>query len=331
VANDIDRGGPEHVVVGIGEGLRRSHDDRVSCVDSQRVEILQKVGQNCNEDDYFKLVIYLHVANGNAVVSAIPYNLVLDLLPALHTPLDENLWTRGKGFAAQRLQLAFILSKTGTKTTEGVGSPDDDRVSDCVGSGYGFLNVRGSPRLGTLLSDCGHCGCEELSILCRNDCFNRCAENADPKPGKFVLEFDADVEGSLTSEGDVDTIGTLVLDDLSHELWGDREEVDFVGESLGGGDGGNVGVDHDGINPFLLQSLDGLGTGIVEFSSLADRKTSRSENENLVDLCPRSPFLVLLLGTAWHGDGNGSTGDSTIEDVLDEHVEKELGVSWSGC
>ena len=41
VSNDVDRGSPEHVVVGVGEGLRRSYDDGISRVYSQRVEVLQ--------------------------------------------------------------------------------------------------------------------------------------------------------------------------------------------------------------------------------------------------------------------------------------------------
>ena len=44
VTNDVDCRGPEHVVVGIGEGLRRSHDDGITRMDSQRVKILQKLG-----------------------------------------------------------------------------------------------------------------------------------------------------------------------------------------------------------------------------------------------------------------------------------------------
>lgn len=42
VADDIDGGGPEHVVVGIRERLRRSDDNGVSRVDTERVEVLKR-------------------------------------------------------------------------------------------------------------------------------------------------------------------------------------------------------------------------------------------------------------------------------------------------
>lgn len=45
VADDVYRGCTEHVVVGIGERLRRSHDDGISSMDSQRVKVLQKLSQ----------------------------------------------------------------------------------------------------------------------------------------------------------------------------------------------------------------------------------------------------------------------------------------------
>ena len=102
VTNDVDRGSPEHVVVGVGEGLRRSYDDRISRVYSQRVKVLQwRVRTGIG--GHFKSITNLHIANSDAVIPAIPYNLVFDLLPALHTLLDKDLRTRSKGFAAQRL------------------------------------------------------------------------------------------------------------------------------------------------------------------------------------------------------------------------------------
>ena len=273
---------------------------------------------------------YLHVADGNTVIPAIPDDLVLDLLPALHTFLDENLWAGSKSFAAERLQLIFILCETGTETAESVCGTNNDGVSDRGSGEDGFLEVRGGLGLGTLLPDCSHRGCEKLSVLRCDDRLDRRSENADTKFGKFVLQFDTDVEGGLASKGDIDPVRTLVLDDLSHEFWGDWKEVDFIGEPLGSCDGSDVRVDHDGINSFLLQSLDRLRTGIVEFSGLADGKTSGSEDENLLNLRSRSPLLVFLLSPPWHGDRDRRAGGGAIEDVLNENVEKKLGIprSW---
>jgi hypothetical protein len=40
VADDVDGGRPEHVVVRVGQSLRRRNDDRVSSVDTERVKVL---------------------------------------------------------------------------------------------------------------------------------------------------------------------------------------------------------------------------------------------------------------------------------------------------
>ena len=40
VADDVDRGRAEHIVIAVGQRLGRRDDDRVTCVDAQRVEVL---------------------------------------------------------------------------------------------------------------------------------------------------------------------------------------------------------------------------------------------------------------------------------------------------
>ena len=53
----------------------------------------------------------------------------------------------------------------------------------------------------------------------------------------------------------------------------DRERVDLVGHSHGRLHGGNVRVDEHGADALLLESLQGLGTRVVELTSLTNRKT----------------------------------------------------------
>ena len=40
VPNDVDRGRTKHIIVLVGESLRRRNDDRVSGVNTKRVEVL---------------------------------------------------------------------------------------------------------------------------------------------------------------------------------------------------------------------------------------------------------------------------------------------------
>ena len=53
----------------------------------------------------------------------------------------------------------------------------------------------------------------------------------------------------------------------------DRQRVDLVSHSHGRLHGGNVRVDEHGADALLLESLQGLGTRVVELASLSNRKT----------------------------------------------------------
>jgi hypothetical protein len=54
------------------ECLSRSNYDRLTCMDSERVEVL-------------------HITDSDAVVITVTHYLILDLLPSLERLLDENL------------------------------------------------------------------------------------------------------------------------------------------------------------------------------------------------------------------------------------------------
>ena len=50
VSNNVDGGGTEHVVIGIGQGLRGSDDNRVSGVDTEGIKVLQRTGSDVSAD-----------------------------------------------------------------------------------------------------------------------------------------------------------------------------------------------------------------------------------------------------------------------------------------
>ena len=272
---------------------------------------------------------YLHVTDGNAVVPAVTDDLVLDLLPALHTLLDEYLWTCRKRLAAERLELIVVLSEARSETAESVGGTNDDGISDRVRGSDGLFERRRSARLRATLPNLSHGARKELSVLRHDDRVDRRAEDLAPKRREFVLEFDADVERGLASESDVDAVGLLVLDDLAHELGGDRQEVDLVGETLGRRDRRNVRVDEDRIDALLLESLDSLGAGVVKLAGLADGQASRAKDEDLLNVSAGNALLVVLFLATRHRDRDKRARGKAIDDVLDEHVEQELRIAGS--
>ncbi|KAI6769203.1 hypothetical protein HG531_010307 [Fusarium graminearum] len=274
----------------------------------------------------------LHVTNGDTVVLSITDNLVLDLLPALHTALNKNLGTGGESLVAELHELILVVGETTAEPTEGIGGTHDDGETNVLDGVHSLVNVVGRSRLGALLADGVHAAGKELTILGGDDSVNGGTKDLDTEGLELVLELDTDLEGSLSTKGDIDGIGTLVLDDLADEVGVDRKEVNLVGQTLGGLDSGDVGVDEDGVDALLLQGLDGLATRVIKLTSLTNAETTTAENKDLADRDARVESLVLLNGAAREVDGGleelrllGAVGHG-----VDENIEEELGVARTG-
>ena len=169
--------------------------------------------------------VYLHVADGDAVVSAIPNHLVLDLLPALHTLLHEHLRASRERLHTQRLELMFVLCETRTEPAKSVGRANDDGVPDSARSHDCLVDRRRGARLRAAFADLCHSAREQLAILGHDDGVDGCSEHLASKRFELVLELDTDIQRRLTAERDVDSVRLLVLNDLAHELWRHWEEV----------------------------------------------------------------------------------------------------------
>ena len=277
MADDVHSGRSEHVVVGIGESLRRRNDDGVSRVDTKGIEVL-------------------HVTDCDTVISAVSDDFIFDLLPALHTALNEDLGAGSESLVAEVEQLRFIVCETTSEPTKSVGSSDNDREANVLDNTHSLFYVVGRRRLGTLFANRLHAPGKELSILCSDDSINGSTENLDAKALEFILELDTNLEGGLTTEGYVDTVRSLLLDDLADEVCVDRQEVNLVGKALGSLDGSDVGIDQNGVDSLFLQSLDRLTARVIELSSLSNAQTSTAQNEHLLDVDPGSELPVLFKG-----------------------------------
>src|SRR6266498_3029688 len=114
----------------------------------------------------------LHVANRNAVVSSISDHFILDLLPAFHATLDQDLWACSKRLCAKFPQLFFIFCKSASKSSEGICRTNNNREADIFDHMHGLFKSRCRSRLGTFLADALHAPSEQLSILGSNDGVN---------------------------------------------------------------------------------------------------------------------------------------------------------------
>jgi hypothetical protein len=115
----------------------------------------------------------LHVAHGDAIVTAIPHDLIFDLLPPLHALLHEHLRARRKRLAAQRLELRLILRKARAEPAKRICGAHDDRVPNFRGGQMASSIVVADRALRALFSYLLHRCREELSVLRRDDSLDR--------------------------------------------------------------------------------------------------------------------------------------------------------------
>ena len=171
---------------------------------------------------------YLHVANGDTIISAITDNLVLNLLPAFHALLDQYLRTSCECFGAESTQLILVLSKSRTKTTKCVRSTNDDRETNGLRSSNRVIQVSRCTALSALLTNLLHGGSKQLPVLRGDNCLYRSAQNLNTELSKLVLQLDPDVQSCLATESYVDSIRFLEFNDFSNKFRSHGQEVDFV-------------------------------------------------------------------------------------------------------
>ena len=92
MTDNLDSQRTQLMILRIGERLRRSHHNRLSRMDAQRVEIL-------------------HITDGDTVIIAITHHLVFYFLPAFQRFLYENLRRERERFLCQAVEFLLIVAE----------------------------------------------------------------------------------------------------------------------------------------------------------------------------------------------------------------------------
>mmetsp|Transcript_33962 Transcript_33962/g.66956 ORF Transcript_33962/g.66956 Transcript_33962/m.66956 type:complete len:788 (-) Transcript_33962:395-2758(-) len=270
VADNIDSGLPEHVVLFVAERLAGRHDDRISRVHAEGIEIL-------------------HVAHRHAVVGAVPHHLVLHLLPSLHGPFHQNLGGHGQGLGPHVQEHLLGIADARPQPPEGEGGPDHEGVPDLFGGLARVGQVVHGVGLGDLLVDLIQLVAENLAVL-------RVDHHLDGRPedlhvvfleGAREVHVDGAVERRLSAHGHHDAVGLLAFDHLLDKIGRHGQEEDVVGLVRAvvvhvGLDGRDIGVHEDHLDALLLERLDGLSAAVVELSRLSDGGPAGSEEQDLL-------------------------------------------------
>lgn len=74
-------------------------------------------------------------------------NFVLEFLPTLHAPFDQDLRTETETLRREITQFVRVVCETRAETTQREGRPQDDGVSNLFSSSEGVVDRRDSRRL----------------------------------------------------------------------------------------------------------------------------------------------------------------------------------------
>ena len=105
----------EHVILLVGQGLRGADDDRVTGMDSHRIDIF-------------------HIADGDGCVVTVTHDFVFNLFIALNAFFNQNLMDRRQlqGVFHDRAKGFFVSGKTASCTSQCKGGTQNDRIADLV-------------------------------------------------------------------------------------------------------------------------------------------------------------------------------------------------------
>ena len=97
MTDDTNGESTQFMIFRVSEGLRRSDDDGLAGMNTQRVEIL-------------------HITNGDTVVISVAHDLIFDLFPSLQGLLYQHLRREREGFLREDIQLLLVVAKARTQT-----------------------------------------------------------------------------------------------------------------------------------------------------------------------------------------------------------------------
>ena len=202
----------------------------------------------------------LHRCYGKAAVIGIADALELNLLPALQTLLNKNLWSESEGRLCQFDEFLLIGADTRTQTTQSVSRTDHDGEADLMSSLQRIFHRLYSVAHGHLQIHLCQLLHKEVAVFCVHDGFDAGTKYLDTIffQSTVQIELCTTVQGCLTTEGKQNTVWTLFLDDLCYEMGIDRLEINLVCNTFTGLDGCDVGVDEYTLDAFLAKGFQGL-------------------------------------------------------------------------
>ncbi len=250
-------------------GQHRRHAERVPRVHPHGIHILDETDRD-------------HLVPGVA------HDLQFQLLPAQDRFLDEDLAHHaGRNAAADhRPQFLDVIDQAATGAAQRVGGSHHHGVPQGGGDLFRIFNAECRLAARHVDAQPPHGLLEDDPVLPLFDGIGFDTDDADSvllqhaRAGQLRREIQASLATEVGQEG----VGTFLLDDFRERWYGERLNVGYVRHAGIGHDGGRVRINQDDLVSQTTQRLAGLGSGIIEFTGLADDNGTRPDNQHFVDI-----------------------------------------------
>ncbi len=268
-ADNIQRRRPQHLVLVVGQRLRRRHHDAVARVDAHRVEIL-------------------HIADRDAGVVRVPHHLVLDLLPAGHAPLHQHLADGAVLQAADDdiAELGLVARDAAARAAQRIRRADYEREADPGRERLRARQVLADRALRHRLADLLHRLLEQFAVLGLADSLQRRPQQLHAVPLKHAAlrHLHRHIQAHLAAQRRQQPVRPLLVDHLGHELRSYRLDIHPVGDIRVRHDRRRVGIYQHHLEALVLEGAASLGAGVVELGRLADHDRPRTDDHNFLQI-----------------------------------------------
>ena len=225
------------------------------------------------------------IADGDHLVLRVAHDLELELLPAHHRLLHQDLADEARPEAAGRddAQLLDVVDQTAARSSHRVRGPDHHRVAKPGGYPLRVFHAVRGLTLGHLDAEAVHGLLEGQTVLATLDGVRAHADDlhavAIQDPG--AVELRAEVQARLAAQVREQRVGTLLLDDLREGREVEGLDVGGVGHHGVGHDGRRIRVDQHDLVAEPAEGLACLGARVVELTRLADDDGAGTDDEHL--------------------------------------------------
>ncbi len=237
-------------------------------------------------------------ADNDAVVVLVTNDLHLELFPADHRLLEQNLGS-GRHFEAVRddaLEFLAVVGDAAARTAERERRPDNGREPDVLLLLERFFERMRDERTRALEADFGHCLAKQVTILGHVDRLAFRRDHLDVKllENALAREVERAIQAGLPAHGGQQRIRTLLLDDARQRGPVNRLDVDRVRHLGIRHDRGRVRIDENDAEAFFTKCLARLRARIVELTRLADHDRAGADNQDAVYVAAFGHRVYLL-------------------------------------